>query len=34
MSIGYADASAPANTLRTEREPLEGFARFVGDSGG
>ncbi|MDP6705193.1 MAG: nitroreductase [Alphaproteobacteria bacterium] len=30
MSLGYADAGAPANQLRTEREPVEGFARFRG----
>lgn len=31
LSLGYADLSAPANTLKSEREPLEGIARFVGD---
>lgn len=28
MSLGYADWSAPENTLITERAPLEAFARF------
>lgn len=31
LSLGYADPSAPANTLKTDRETVEGFARFVGD---
>jgi len=30
MSIGYADQSAPENQLVTEREPVEGFTRFLG----
>lgn len=30
MSVGYADKSAPENELVTEREPVEGFARFMG----
>lgn len=30
MSLGYEDTSAPINRLRTEREPLEGFATFNG----
>ncbi len=30
MSLGYADPSATINTLVTEREPVEGFARFQG----
>ncbi len=30
MSLGYADQSAPENQLVTEREPVEGFARFAG----
>jgi nitroreductase len=30
MSMGYEDTSAPINALRTEREPVETFARFVG----
>ena len=29
MSLGYADESAPENTLVTEREPVSGFTRFV-----
>lgn len=29
MSLGYADMDAPANRLVTEREPVEGFARFI-----
>lgn len=29
MSIGYPDLSAPVNSLRTERMPLEQWARFV-----
>lgn len=29
MAIGYADPDAPVNTLRSDREPLEVFARFV-----
>jgi nitroreductase len=29
MSLGYADLDAPANRLRSDREPLENFARFV-----
>ena len=29
MAIGYADESAPVNTLRSDREPFEVFARFV-----
>jgi nitroreductase len=29
MSLGYGDMDAPANKLVTEREPVEGFARFV-----
>jgi nitroreductase len=28
MSLGYADPDAPINRLVTEREPVEGFARF------
>ena len=28
MSLGYADEHAPVNRLRTEREPVERFARF------
>jgi nitroreductase len=30
MSLGFADPSAVENTLVTEREPVSGFARFVG----
>lgn len=30
MSMGYADLSKPENTLVTEREPVEEFARFFG----
>jgi nitroreductase len=30
MSLGYADPAAKINTLVTEREPVEGFARFQG----
>lgn len=29
MSLGYADKTAVANTLRSEREPVEAFARFI-----
>lgn len=29
MSIGYEDTSAPINTLRSERMPLEQFATFL-----
>jgi nitroreductase len=29
MSLGFADESAPVNALRTEREPVERFARFL-----
>ncbi|KXU84856.1 nitrobenzoate reductase [Paraburkholderia monticola] len=29
MSLGFADPSAPVNTLRTEREPVERFVRFL-----
>jgi hypothetical protein len=29
MSIGHADPDAPINTLRSERMPLEEWARFV-----
>jgi nitroreductase len=31
MSLGYADESKLENTLRTEREPVQGFAHFVED---
>ena len=30
MSLGHEDPSKPENTLRTEREPVEGFAHFEG----
>ncbi|MEX0840088.1 MAG: nitroreductase [Parvibaculum sp.] len=30
MSLGYADETAPVNTLVSEREPLESFATFHG----
>jgi nitroreductase len=30
MSLGWADAAAVENTLVTEREPVAGFARFLG----
>ena len=30
MSLGYADPSRPENGLRTEREPVDGFAVFHG----
>ena len=29
MSLGYADPSATANQLTTEREPVSGFVRFL-----
>ncbi len=29
MSMGHADTSAPVNAIRSEREPLEQFVRFV-----
>ncbi len=29
MSLGYADFDAVENTLQTEREPVDGFARFL-----
>ena len=29
MSLGYADPAAVENKLSTEREPVEGFARFL-----
>ena len=31
MALGWADADAPENALRTERAPLDEFVRFVGD---
>ncbi|HEY0130185.1 MAG TPA: nitroreductase [Allosphingosinicella sp.] len=30
MALGYADGDAPINALRTEREPVDEFARFRG----
>jgi len=30
MALGVADTTMPVNTLRTEREPVDGFTRFVG----
>ncbi len=30
MSIGHEDEAVPANELRTEREPLDVYARFAG----
>lgn len=30
MALGYADRAAPINSLWTEREPVEAFARFRG----
>ena len=30
MSLGWADPDARINTLVTEREPVEGFAKFMG----
>lgn len=30
MALGYSDESAPVNKLRSEREPVDGFARFFG----
>jgi nitroreductase len=29
MALGHADPDALDNTLLTEREPVEGFARFM-----
>jgi nitroreductase len=29
MSLGHADPAAVENTLRTEREPVQGFVRFL-----
>jgi nitroreductase len=29
MALGFADPAAPANTLRSEREPLSAFVRFI-----
>jgi hypothetical protein len=30
MALGHADPHAPENRLVTEREPVDGFARFDG----
>jgi nitroreductase len=30
IALGYPDAVAPANALRTDREPLEKFVQWVG----
>lgn len=30
MSLGHEDPEAPANALRTEREPVQDFAHFLG----
>jgi nitroreductase len=30
MALGYRDPDHPLNGIRTEREPLDGFARFMG----
>jgi nitroreductase len=30
ISLGYADETQPVNTLVSEREPVENFARFIG----
>ncbi|CAO3435515.1 nitroreductase [Azospirillum doebereinerae] len=30
MALGHADPTAPENRFDTEREPVDGFARFVG----
>jgi hypothetical protein len=30
MSLGWADPDAVINTLYTDRDPVEGFARFSG----
>lgn len=30
MALGHADPDAPVNRLQTEREPVEGFAKFRG----
>jgi hypothetical protein len=33
VALGYADRAAAINTLRTAREPLDGFASFAGFQG-
>lgn len=30
MALGYRDEDAPINSLRTRREPFDGFARMIG----
>jgi hypothetical protein len=30
MAMGYADPGAPVNQFRTEREPVDAFATFLG----
>lgn len=30
MAVGYGDMQAPENVWRTEREPVEGFTRWIG----
>ncbi len=30
MALGYRDTSHPVNQVRTEREPIDGYARFLG----
>ena len=30
MALGYADPDAPVNAMRSERDPVEAFARFEG----
>ena len=30
VALGYEDTSAPVNTLRSEREPVDAFAKFYG----
>ena len=33
LALGYADHSAPINSLRTDREAVQNFARFHGFTG-
>jgi nitroreductase len=33
MALGYEDSGAPINALRTQREPPQGFAAFLGFDG-
>ena len=30
MALGVPDRSSPVNTLRTQREPVDGFSKFIG----